>query len=52
MTSLLRKPDRIGTFKDKYVVPHQREGPSRRKPDRAGADHDTFDLVHVTTLPN
>jgi hypothetical protein len=56
MTSLFArrglKPDRKGTFKDEYIVPRQRESPSRRKPDHAGADHDAFDLVHVTPLPN
>jgi hypothetical protein len=41
------KPDRIGTFKDKYTVPLQRESPGRRKPDHPGTDHDAFNLVQL-----
>jgi hypothetical protein len=41
------KPDRIGTFKDKYTVPRQRESPGRRKPDHPGTDHDAFNLVQL-----
>jgi hypothetical protein len=41
------KSDRIGTFKDKYTVPRQRENPGRRKPDHPGTDHDAFNLVQL-----
>jgi len=42
------EPDRIGAFKDKYIVPRQRESPRRRKPDHPCTDHHAFDLVRVT----
>ena len=40
--------DRVGAFKDKYIVPRQRESPRRRKPDHPCTAHDAFDLVRVT----
>ena len=42
------KPDRKSAFKDKYIVPRQRESASRRKPDHPCTDHYALNLVHVT----
>ena len=41
------EPDRMGTFKDKYGAPRQRESPGRRKPDHACTDYHAFDLVQL-----
>jgi len=39
--------DCLGGFEHDHFAPARRERTRHREPDHAGADYDTFDLVHV-----